>query len=488
MKTHSSWGRFPQSNPAQIVPLDRLSELPNLGELPRQVLAYGLGRSYGDCCLNDGGILLDTLGLDRFLHMDQQSGKLRCEAGVTLDSILRLAVPAGWFLSVSPGTKFVTVGGAVANDVHGKNHHRAGSFGSHVCCLELLRSDGERLLCSPDQNADLFRATIGGLGLTGLILWVELQLKSVPGPCIDSEQIRFRRLQEFFELSAASDQTHEYTVAWLDCVSPGEKLGRGIFLRGNHCAGLANGHSPYPDKQRPPRGDKPRLRFAFDAPEILINHSTARLFNALYFHAPLRDFTRRTISYEKFFYPLDRIAGWNRLYGRRGFLQYQFVVPYEKRQVIEEILRLIEASRLVCTLSVLKVFGTVRSPGMLSFPRPGVTLALDFPIQGQATFNLCERFDEKVRASGGAVYPAKDARMSAASFHSYFPNLGEFSRLRDPHFSSDFWRRVTGSTGGTPGSEPRCALAQMKRTIPSLCFRRQNGGPSLYVPVVGPTA
>lgn len=156
MKTYSSWGRFPQSNPAQIVPLDRLSELPNLGELSRPVLAHGRGRSYGDCCLNDGGILLDTLGLDRFLHMDQQSGKLRCEAGVTLDAILRLAVPAGWFLPVSPGTKFVTVGGAVANDVHGKNHHRAGSFGSHVCCLELLRSDGERLLCSRTKTRIYF--------------------------------------------------------------------------------------------------------------------------------------------------------------------------------------------------------------------------------------------------------------------------------------------------------------------------------------------
>jgi len=441
MNTYSSWGRYPQSQPAQVLSLDWLSELPNLGELPGPVLAHGRGRSYGDCCSNNGGTLLDTLGLDRLMHMDSHSGRLHCEAGVTLDAILQLAIPAGWFLPVTPGTQFVTVGGAIANDVHGKNHHRAGSFGSHVRCLELLRSDGERVLCSPDQNVDLFRATIGGLGLTGLILWVELQLKSVPGPWIDCEQIRFRRLQEFFELSADSDRTHEYTVAWLDCISPGEKLGRGIFLRGNHCAGPGAGRLPYLEKPCLPRSE---MASSFEAPEILINRSTVRLFNNFYFHAPLRDFTRRTISYEKFFYPLDRVAGWNRLYGRRGFLQYQFVVPYEKRGVIEEILRLIESSRLVCTLSVLKVFGEVRSPGRLSFPRPGVTLALDFPIQGQATFDLCERFDEKVRASGGAVYPAKDARMSAASFHSYFPDLGEFSRLQDPHFSSDFWRRVSG--------------------------------------------
>ena len=436
MKPYSSWGRYPKSNPSQVVPLYWMSDVPNLGEFSRPVLAHGLGRSYGDSCLNDGGILLDTIGLDRFMHLDSQSGRLRCEAGVTLSAILRLVVPAGWFLPVSPGTQFVTVGGAVANDVHGKNHHRAGSFGCHVCCLELLRSDGERVFCSPGRNANLFRATIGGLGLTGLILWVEFQLKRVPGPWIDCEQIRFHQLEEFFELSADSDQTHEYTVAWLDCVSTGGKLGRGIFLRGNHCPGGTNGHSVTLRESRLVRG--------FDAPEALINRATVRLFNTLYFHAPLQDFTRHTIPYEKFFYPLDRVAEWNRLYGRRGFLQYQFVVPYEKRRAIGDVLRRIEASRLVCTLSVLKVFGTVPSPGLLSFPRPGVTLALDFPIQGQATFDLCNRFDEVVRTSGGAVYPAKDARMSAVSFQSYFPNLKEFSHLQDPQFSSDFWRRVSG--------------------------------------------
>jgi FAD/FMN-containing dehydrogenase len=436
MNDYSSWGRYPKSNPAQVVPLYWQSQVPRLNQFSQPVLAHGCGRSYGDSCLNDGGVLLDTMGLDRFMRLDPQSGIIRCEAGVSLEAILSLVLPAGWFLPVSPGTQFVTVGGAVANDVHGKNHHQAGSFGCHVRCFQVLRSDGGQVLCSPEQNADLFRATIAGLGLTGLILWVELQLKRVPGPWIDCEQIRFRRLEEFFELSAASDQTHEYTVAWLDCVSRGNKLGRGIFMRGNHFAGPANGHVVSVKKSGLVRG--------FEAPEALINRGTVRLFNSLYFHAPMRDFTRHAVPYQKFFYPLDNIDSWNKLYGRRGFLQYQFVIPFDKREAIAEVLQLIAASRLVCTLSVLKVFGAVPSPGLLSFPRPGVTLALDFPVQGEATFELCRRFDEVVVRCGGAVYPAKDARMSRHTFESSFANLDQFKTLMDPNFSSDFWRRVSG--------------------------------------------
>jgi FAD/FMN-containing dehydrogenase len=436
MKQYSSWGRYPKSNPAQVVPLYWQSQVPRLDQFQTPVLAHGCGRSYGDSCLNDSGVLLDTLGLDRFMRLDPQTGVLRCEAGVSLEAILKLALPAGWFLPVSPGTQFVTVGGAVANDVHGKNHHRAGTFGCHVTCFEVLRSAGEQVLCAPDQNADLFRATVGGLGLTGLILWVELQLKRVPGPWIDCEQIRFRRLEEFFELSAASDQTHEYTVAWLDCISGGDKLGRGIFMRGNHTLGPTNGHAKNQENSGLIRG--------FNAPEALINHGTVRMFNSLYFHAPMRDVTRHTVSYQKFFYPLDSIASWNKLYGGRGFLQYQFVVPFDKREAVSEVLQLIASSRLVCTLSVLKVFGSVASPGLLSFPRPGATLALDFPIQGEATFDLCRRFDEVVLRCGGAVYPAKDARMSRRTFESSFPNLDQFKTFVDPSFSSDFWRRVSG--------------------------------------------
>jgi len=440
MTEYESWGRFPKSKGAEVLPLYWVSEVPKLGCLSGTVLARGKGSSYGDCCLNDGGTLLDTLGMNRFIRFDRQTGILMCEAGTTLGAILDLIVPAGWFLPVSPGTQFVTVGGAIANDVHGKNHHRAGTFGCHVRALELLRSDGERIICSLERNMDLFRATIGGLGLTGLILRAEFQLKPVSGPWIDSEQIRFRRLEEFFELSADADKSNEYTVAWIDCISGGEKLGRGVFFRGNHSSRSPDKVMEGPNGSRKVRG--------FDAPEALINRATVRAFNSAYFHRQFRDFEQRTVHFQPFFYPLDSVAMWNRFYGERGFLQYQFVVPHEKKDKVREILKLIDRSRLVCSLAVLKVFGEAPPAGMLSFPKPGVTLALDFPFQGQRTLDLCSKFDELVQASGGAVYPAKDSRMSMEAFQSYFPNWLEFTRFQDPHFSSNFWRRTAG-TGHT---------------------------------------
>lgn len=436
MKRYESWGRYPESKPAQVIPLSSASDVPDFQHLSVPVLGYGQGRSYGDCCLNNGGLLLDISGLNQFIRFDAASGVLRCESGVTLQSVLQLILRSGWFLPVTPGTQFVTVGGAIANDVHGKNHHRAGTFGCHVRCFELLRSDRGKVLCSREENEDLFRATIGGLGLTGLILWVEFQLKPVPGPWIDTEQIRFRKLKEFYQLSAESDEKFEYTVAWLDCNSSAKNIGRGIFLRGNHSSMQADWSSA--------RKAGPAIR-GFDAPEFLINRLTIRAFNCLYFHQQTRHIACKTMHFEKFFYPLDRIAEWNRFYGRRGFLQYQFVVPYEKREAVREILDLIRSSREVCALSVLKVFGSVCSPGLLSFPRPGVTLALDFPFQGQPTLELCEQFDRVVRRCGGAVYPAKDARMSAESFTAYFPRWNELLPFLDPHFSSSFWRRVTST-------------------------------------------
>jgi FAD/FMN-containing dehydrogenase len=433
--SYLSWGRYPLSTPAKVVPLRWLSDLPDLGKFPEKVLARGEGRSYGDVCLNQSGVLLDTRGLDHFIHFDQQTGILRCEAGVTFREILCLVMPLKWFLPVTPGTQFVTIAGAVANDVHGKNHHRASSFGRHVIQLELLRSDGEQVLCSSEKNSDLFHATIGGLGLTGLILWVEIQLMRVPGSTIECEQIRFQTLDEFFEISSASDKTHDYTVAWLDCVCPStrHKLGRGLFMRGKHSALAGTTLSG---------SARSSLAKGFDAPESLINRTTVRAFNELYFRRQLRDFVRNTVSVESFFYPLDKVVAWNKLYGRRGFLQYQFVVPYERRKAVQNILDLIQRSPVVCALAVLKVFGTSVSSGILSFPRPGVTLALDFPFQGRSSLELCEQFDEVVRANNGAVYPAKDARMSAESFRDYFPAWRSFLPFQDPQFSSDFWRRV----------------------------------------------
>ena len=396
------------------------------------MLAYGNGRSYGDSCQNEGGTLLQTRGLDRFIHFDPESGLLRCEAGVLFDDILRLIVPAGWFLPVTPGTRFVTVGGAIANDVHGKNHHQAGSFGRHVRCLELLRSDGSRRVCSATDHAGLFAATIGGLGLTGLITWAEIQLARIPGPWLAVETLRFRNLDEFFAINDDSTPDYEYTVAWIDCLAPAGQRGRGLYSRGNFVRGLAGA----------PHAPRRSLRVPFTPPFPLVGGPGLKLFNRTYFHRPLK---RRTLThYQPFFYPLDAIGDWNRLYGPRGFVQHQCVLPPEgARTALTELLEVIATSGTGSFLVVLKTFGELPSPGMLSFARPGVTLALDFPFRGDSTLRLLDRLDCIVAEAGGAVYPAKDARMSAANFRRFFPNWPTFSAQTDPAFSSSFWRRVT---------------------------------------------
>jgi FAD/FMN-containing dehydrogenase len=354
---------------------------------------------------------------------------------VTLAQILDLVVPAGWFPPVVPGTKWVSVGGAIANDIHGKNHHVAGTFGRHVTQLELLRSDGARLICSEQDNAQLFRATIGGLGLTGLILWAEFRLKPIPGAAIAMQQIRFGELDEFFAISADSDRRAEYTVAWVDCLARGSRLGRGWFLRGNHAAG-----GPKLGLRTGARA----LGIPFTAPAGLLNPLTVRAFNAAYYRVPLRKRNAKVVHYDPFFFPLDSVHEWNRLYGPGGFVQYQCVVPpAEERSAIRAVLEVVSASAEASFLAVLKRFGDAPSPGILSFPRPGTTLALDLRFRGERTLRLLDDLDRIVVEAAGAVYPAKDARMSSDSFRSYFPRWEEFAGYVDPAFSSSFWRRVT---------------------------------------------
>jgi FAD/FMN-containing dehydrogenase len=399
------------------------------------MLAFAQGRSYGDTCLNDGGTLLDTALLSGIISFDKERGLLRCEAGTTLAKILELIVPQGWFLPVAPGTKYVSVGGAIAHDVHGKNHHRAGTFGRYVKQFELVRSSGERLVCSSSQNADLFRATIAGMGLTGLITWAEFQLVPIDGSNIAVERLRFDTLDEFYSLATSSDQNYEYTVAWLDAGSGGNNSGRGIFTRGN-----TTKNDTGPAK----RTEGLRLKgMPVDAPSFIFNRLTVKAMQALYYRMQSRQAAREILHYEPFLFPLDAIAHWNRIYGRRGFLQYQCVVPFDERQAIGEILSRINRSGLTAVLAVLKTFGDMKSPGMLSFPRPGITLAVDFPNQGDRTLRLLDQLDEVTVAARGAVYPAKDARMSAYSFQNYFPEWKSFADYVDPKFSSSFWRRVS---------------------------------------------
>jgi FAD/FMN-containing dehydrogenase len=434
----TSWGRYPAVEHRAVVAVDWPDLAEDLFRIDGSVLPYGLGRSYGDSCLNEGGVLLDTSRMRRFISFDAAEGVLRCEAGVTLADILDLCVPRGWFLPTTPGTKFVTVGGAIANDVHGKNHHVAGTFGRHVTKFELLRSDGQRYVCSPSENAGLFRATIGGLGLTGLILWAEIRLRRVSGPYIDMESVRFGSLEEFFEVSADSDRDYEFTMSWIDCAATGRHLGRGLFMRGNHAW----------QPRLPGRDARPKQRFGlpFDLPTSILNGATIRAFNAVLYHKQLPRQVRSTVPYDPFFYPLDSIGGWNRMYGNRGFLQHQCVIPHESaRKALGAILDATSRSGQASFLSVLKAFGEQPPAGMMSFPRPGATLAMDFAFHGEKTLRLLDALDEIVLAHGGAVYPAKDARMSRRTFEASFPGWRDFLPFVDERFSSSFWRRVTGT-------------------------------------------
>lgn len=393
-------------------------------------LARGLGRSYGDSGLNLGGGVVAMAGLDRAIAFDRRAGVLRADAGMSLDAVLRMAVPAGWFLPVTPGTKFVTLGGAVANDVHGKNHHVAGCFGRHVRKLALWRSDRGLIECCPEEEPELFRATIGGLGLTGIMLWVELALLPVRSSLMTVENHRFDGLDGFFRLSGES-AGWPYTVAWVDTLATGAGLGRGVFSRGRHAdAGPLAAH----------RGGGPSV--PFDAPGLLLNRWTVGAFNRLYHARPGATF-RGTQPYDPFFYPLDRLRSWNRLYGPRGFYQWQCVVPPgAARQAVRELLERIARSGEASFLAVLKEFGDLPSPGLLSFPAAGTTLALDFPNRGGRTLALLADLDRVVADAGGRLYPAKDGRMPAAMFRAGYPAWRHLETLRDPLLLSSFWRRV----------------------------------------------
>jgi FAD/FMN-containing dehydrogenase len=431
---YDSWGRYPKCKPYDVFPVYWRNEIPELNKFSKKILAYAWGKSYGDSCLNDNEILIDTKGLSKFISFDENNGLLRCEAGVTLASILDFFVPRGWFLSVTPGTKFISVGGAVANDVHGKNHHNSGTFGCHVTKFELVRSTGKRLICSNDENTELFRATIGGLGLTGLITWVEFKLKPCPSAFFAMESEKFDNLEEFFEINNESEKKFDYTVSWVDCTASGGSLGRGIYSRGNHAD---------PSEYQLPKLPKQKLKnFPIDAP--FINSFSVNVFNVLYFNKQFDKIEKKIIHYDPFFYPLDAVLHWNKAYGKKGFLQYQFVVPFgNEKDTVREILKQVSGSGMSSFLTVLKTFGNIKSPGMLSFPRPGVTMAIDFRMGGKNTLKFLERLDNIVRESGGVLYPAKDARMSAEDFQRFYPQCTEFEKYVDPAFSSSFWRRVT---------------------------------------------
>ena len=433
MRPVSSWGRL-SADPHHVVGLSdpcKVREALSCGGAPG--VAHGMGRSYGDACLNPQGTLWLTTGLDHFIAFDDRTGRLVCEVGVLLRDIQRLAVPRGWILPVTPGTQLVTVGGAIANDVHGKNHHVLGAFGDHVQHLTLLRTDGETIQCGPDERPDWFAATVGGVGLTGVIVQAEIQLRRIPGPWLETETIPYANLDEFFQLADDSEAQWEHTVSWIDCI-PGSG-GRGVFMRGNPVAA---------ERQPVPPGRQ--LTMPIVPPVSLVNRLSLRPFNMAYYHLKKWRAGRAVTHYEPFFYPLDNLLEWNRMYGPRGFFQYQSVVPRGvARDAVQSMLQEIARFGDGSFLAVLKTFGNRAPVGMLSFAQPGATLALDFPNHGEHTQKLFARLDAIVTEARGRIYLAKDARMPRALFEAGYPRLPEFLKYRDPGISSGLSRRLMGS-------------------------------------------
>lgn len=412
------------------------------GPGPGRSLAFrGLGRSYGDAAQSAGGRVLETVALDGILDLDVAAGTVRAEAGLSIDALLRATVPQGWFVPVTPGTRMVTLGGAVAADVHGKNHHRDGSIGRHVVGLVLVTPDGASHRLGPGD--ELFAATVGGMGLTGLVTEVTLRLIPVTTAYMRVETARARNLDELLGTLEAHDRRHRYSVAWIDCLARGRSLGRGVLTSGDHASPA---ELDGPAVGRPLRFDPAvRLRAPDLVPSGVLNRGTVRIFNeAWYRRAPA---TPRTVTQHAagFFHPLDGVADWNRVYGPRGFVQYQYVVPFGAEEAVARSVRELAGSGEASFLAVLKRFGA-EGEGMLSFPRPGWTLALDLPVRAGLA-QLLTRLDRIVLEAGGRIYLAKDSRMPAELLEAGYPRLAEFRSVRrridpDGRIQTDLSRRL----------------------------------------------
>ncbi len=394
-------------------------------------LSYGNGKSYGDSCLPiHGGAAIIAEG-GPAIQLDPATGVLEASTRASLSDIILHAGPLGWFLPVTPGTKHVTLGGAIANDVHGKNHHSRGSFGCHVEWFELARSDGRLLVCSAQENAELFSATIGGMGLTGHITRAAIRMMKVPGVNVAETATPFGSIDAYFDVAERMDGDNEYSVAWIDQLASGKDAGRGLLFTGNHTDGAFVPHKTA------------KIGVPFVPPISALNGVSVRAFNTLYRFAKGRKTANKTTHYDPFFYPLDGVAHWNRLYGPRGLHQHQSVIPFDAAQrVIPQMLQVSRDAGHASFLTVIKRFGDICSPGILSFARPGYTLTLDFPHRGKATLQLLDMLDAMTIGCGGAVNPYKDSRMSAATFAASFPAWRRLEAVRDPAFMSGFWQRT----------------------------------------------
>ncbi len=400
----------------------------------KKCLVIGNLRSYGDQALNADGHYIQALRCDRILNIDLERQCVTAECGASIDSIQRRLAPLGFALPVTPGTALLTVGGAIANDVHGKNHHTEGTFGCHVQELELIRTDGVTLVCSPQHNAPWFAATIGGLGLTGAISRATVRIRKISSPLLDVDARRFANLDEFFALDAERAAGHEYSVAWIDCLAKGRSLGRGIYSVANHAAAQTRKDAEYPSRSK-------ALAVPFSPSWSPVNATTLSIFNAIYRRA--HSTARRQVHFARWLYPLDAVHAWNKLYGKSGFFQFQCVVPRaDARDAISSMLAQIASSAQGSFLTVLKNFGDRVSPGLMSFPMPGTTLALDFPNLGQKTRALLSALYETAAAAGGRVYLAKDACSPSGSVERTYPNLARFKNFLDPGMESLLAQRL----------------------------------------------
>ncbi|UZS00134.1 FAD-binding oxidoreductase [Chondrinema litorale] len=417
-KQITNWGKFPVIN-VEEQKFSQKEELDRIVKNNNHFIARGLGRCYGDASL--GQEVISTLKFDKVLYFDAINGEITCEAGVSFADILEFIVPKGWFLPVTPGTKFITVGGAVASDVHGKNHHLDGSFSYHINELSIYLADGSIVTCGPNNNKDLFQATCGGMGLTGIILTVKFKLKKIETAYISQKQIKAKNLEEIIELFQQY-KGYTYSMAWIDCLKRGKQFGRSIMMAGEHST-IEEVKKDDPLKFP----NKPKLIVPFNFPGFVLNSFSVKAFNFLYYHKNLKRQIENIIPYDPFFYPLDAILEWNRMYGKKGFVQYQFVLPLESsHQGLIDILNRISKKGMGSFLAVLKLFG--KQDSIISFPMEGFTLALDFPIK-KGLFEFLDELDKIVLSYGGRVYLTKDARMKHNIFWETYPNINRFVEI-----------------------------------------------------------
>ncbi len=428
----SNWGNYPVIEASKIS-FSSLKDVHDTLNSNQSFIARGNGGCYGDASLNS--TIISTLKYDKIIDFDPNEGTITCQSGITFDVLLEFLIPRGWFLPVTPGTKFITLGGAVASDIHGKNHHIEGSFRNHILKIELLLASGEVVTCSNDLNQDLFMATCGGMGLSGLILTVKFKLKKIDSAHIKQTSIKAKNLDEVFALFDEYKES-TYSVAWIDCLQSGKNIGRSLLLIGEHATAKETGF----DKPLYQNKGGLKLGIPFNFPKMVLNKWSVRIFNFLFYHKQFGTKKKSLVDFDKFFYPLDFIQNWNKMYGNKGFVQYQFVLPMAtSRSGLQKILGEISKQGMCSFLAVLKLFG--ESDGLISFPMRGYTLALDFPIR-EGLFEFLDELDKIVLECGGRLYLTKDARMKREVFWNSYPNAEKFKRIIEKYNPTFKWRSV----------------------------------------------